>query len=144
MCVFYLSRRIEVSRRGEMPQHGNVSTRKWLKKKRKPLKNRFFLRRFCNFCKKNGNPSKPSFWGVPLYFEAFLKIFEGFPLFTWQLFLRIFPIFFWGISQYFWGIFAKFLRRFPFLKTWLSWGVSSFFWDVSVFFFKAFPFFEKV
>ena len=41
--------------------YGNASTRKCLKKKRKPLKKQVFLRRFRNFCKKNGNPSKPSF-----------------------------------------------------------------------------------
>ena len=52
----------------ETPHHGNASPRKCLKKKRKPLKNRFFLRRFRNFCKKNGNPSKPSFWGVSSFF----------------------------------------------------------------------------
>jgi len=46
--------------------YGNASTRKRLntempQKKAETPQKPIFLRRFRNFCKKNGNPSKPSF-----------------------------------------------------------------------------------
>ena len=52
----------------ETTQHGNDSTQKRIKNTRKPLKNRFFLRRFHDFFKFFGNPSKFKFWGVSSFF----------------------------------------------------------------------------
>ena len=103
----------------ETSQHGNASKTG-------------FLRRFRNFCKKNGIPQNPVFEGFPLYFEAFPKIFEGFPLFTWQLFLMNFPIFLRDFPIFL-RSFRKIFESFPyFLKPDLVEVFPLFFWGISV------------
>ena len=111
----------------EMPQHGNVST--CLKKKQKPLKNRFF-ETFPQFLQEKRISLKTQF-------------LRGFLFSPDNYFWRI-SQYFWGISQYFWGISAKFLRRFRILITWFSWGVSSFFLRRFLFFLRRFRFLKKV
>ena len=65
----------------ETPQHGNVSTRKCLKKSGNPSKTVFFLRHFRNFWKENGEISQ-YFWGITQYFwgvsAKFLRRFRIF------------------------------------------------------------------
>ena len=77
----------------ETPHRGNVSLRKCLKKKRKPLKRRFFWVVSLISVRNTEIPLNPVFEGFPFYFEAFPKIFEASPLFSWQIFFRDFPIF---------------------------------------------------
>ena len=60
----------------ETPQHGNVSTRKCLKKSGNPSKTVAAIS-----ARKTKIPQNPVFEGFPLYFEAFPKIFEVFQYF---------------------------------------------------------------
>ena len=112
----------EVSRRLCERCYGNASTRKCLKKKRKPLKNRFF-ETFPQFLQEKRKSLK----------TQFLRGFHFSPdNYFWGI-----SQYFWGISQYFWGISAKFLRRFRFLKK----VFKLYFVEAFPLFIEAFPFF---
>ena len=127
----------------ETPQHRNISTLKCLKKSGNPSKTVFF-EAFPQFLQEKRKSHKTQFlrgfllilrhflkfWGVSAFhhtiiFEEFPNIFEGFP----NIF-ETFPQNFWGVSV--------------FLKTWFSWGVSSFFWGVSAKFLRRFRIFKNL
>ena len=103
----------------EMSQHGNVSTRKCLKKKRKPLKNRVFLKTFPQLLQDKRKSLKPQF-------EEFPKFFEGFPFFTRRKSLKPqfeeFPNILEGFPNIF-DPFPHFLGPFPVFRKNLKFSV---------------------
>ena len=86
--------------------HGNASTRKRIKNKRKPLKNRFFWGVSAISSNFSEIPLNLNFEEFPLFFGRFTRIVYPFPLYFIQIFSRDFPIFLRG--------FPIFLIRFLF------------------------------
>ena len=123
----------------ETPHRGNAS-----KKKRKPLKSRFFWVLSAISVIKTEIPQNPVLRGLTNIFEGFPNIFEAFPQNVWgvsvylKLYLvEVFPLFFEAFPQKFWGVSV-------FLKTLFSWGVSAFFLRRFRKIFEAFPYFLKL
>ena len=91
------------------------TTQHWNRSKLRRNHSKTILRRFHDFFKLFGNPSKFKFWGVSYFFDQFPRIVYPFPLYFFQIFSRDYPIFLRGFPIFL-VRFLIFLIRYPFFQ----------------------------